>query len=115
MTAELQEVRREAWADVTNPQCLVDRMGRQVLDDDGQPMPDRLQKATSLQVVLKALGQLATLRGVNAPKTSVHMGHADIDALMKMANEQIAEMSRERATDQRRANAIAVTAEPPDE
>lgn len=115
MTAELQEIRREAWDDVTHPQCLVDRMGRQVLGPDGEPMPDRMQKATSLQVVLKALGQLATLRGVNAPKTSVHMGHADIDALMKMANEQIAQMDRERNTDRRRANAIAVTAEPPDE
>jgi hypothetical protein len=118
MQSELAEVRREAWEDVTHPQCLVDRMGRQVTDENGEPIPDRQQKAASMQVVLKALGQLATLRGLNAPKqstsASVSMGVGDIESLLKMAQDELVRMEKERGADQRRASTIAATVEAPD-
>ena len=119
LQAQLTEVFRESWADVLNPQPLVDRMGRPVLDANGQPQPDRIQKAASLKNVLAALAQLRALRGLDAPKsslrTSISMGLADIDAIMRAAQDELAKMDRERQADQRAANVIEATVDPPDE
>ena len=117
MLAEVAELPRVAWEDVTHPQPLVDRMGRVVRDEDGEPIADLQQKAASMQVILRALERLAKLRGLDAPKRSVSasMNVADIDAVVKMAREELARIENEHGEDERRANTIAATVEPPED
>jgi hypothetical protein len=124
MEAELAEVRRESWIDVSNPQPLVGRDGRPVLDSNGDPIPDRVQKAASLKNVLAANKQLSTLRGLDAAKRSVStstsvtvgvdMPIADIETQMQMLSIALDRRLKERERDEQRAKTISAQLEPPD-
>ncbi len=113
---ELAELRRVAWEDVTNPPPLVDRMGRIVRDENGDPVPDVQAKAAQEQVILRALDRLAKLRGLDAPRrsASVSMNMGDIEGIVKLAQGELERLAGERGDDERRANIISVTPEPPD-
>ncbi len=114
--AEMTELRRRMWDRVENPPPVVDRVGRVVKDENGTPVPDVQAQAAAAAVILRAAERVARLRGLDAARktASLNMNVADVSAVIKMAQGELARIEDERGDDERRANAIAATVEPPD-
>jgi hypothetical protein len=69
--AELSELRRKMWALVNDPPPLVDKLGRVVKDDDGNPVPDAAAVVNAASVIIRAADRLARLTGIDSPRRSV--------------------------------------------
>lgn len=107
--AEMNELRRVMWDRVNNPPPAVDRLGRIVVDDNGEPVPDVQAQAAAAATIIRAAERIARLRGLDAPKRSVSMNAGDIDALISMAQTEIQRLAEERAEDDARVRVIAAT------
>ena len=115
--AEMTELRRRMWEAVDSPPPAVDRLGRIVKDDDGNPVPDIQAQAAAAAVILRAAERISRLRGLDAARktAALNMNVADVGALLKMAEDEVERMGKERAEDSRQARLIAATVEPPGE
>jgi hypothetical protein len=69
--AKIQELERQAWERLADPQPVVDRQGNIVYRPDGSEVPDAATWAAVAQVVLRCLERSARLTGLDAPKRSV--------------------------------------------
>lgn len=114
--AEMTELRRRMWEAVDNPPPMIDRVGRIVKDGDGRPVPDIQAQAAAAAVILRAAERVARLRGLDAARktAALNMNVADVGAVLKMAQDEVERMGKERAEDSRQARLIAATVEPPD-
>jgi hypothetical protein len=114
--AEMAELRRRMWQVVEDPPPLVDRLGRVVRDDDGEPVPDAQAVTAAAAVIIRAAERVAKLRGLDAPRrtASVAMNMGDIEGIVKLAQGELDRLQDERTDDERRAQMIAATVEPPD-
>ena len=116
MLAEAAELRRQMWEHIEDPQPLVDRVGRIVRDENGVPVVDVQAKAAAATIILRTMDRVAKLKGLDAIKktASLNLNHADINAIIRLAQDEIARTERERADDIRSADTIAAAVEPPD-
>src|SRR5690348_15416378 len=69
--AKIQELERQAWERLAEPQPVVDRQGNIVCRPDGSEVPDAAAWAAVAQIVLRCLERHAKLSGLDAPRRSV--------------------------------------------
>ena len=82
--AELNELRQKMWQRVNEPPPAVDRLGRIVTDRDGEVVPDVQAQVAAAAVVLRVSEREARLRGLDAPRRSVHMtGSAGVAEILQ--------------------------------
>ena len=66
-------LREKLWEIVEHPGPLVDRVGRPVHDDDGNPVYDAQAVIAAATTILKCDERIAHLAGLDAPRRSVSM------------------------------------------
>ena len=96
------------WERIEHPQPLVDRLGRIVRDDDGNPVVDVQALAAAVAQVVKIAERVSRLRGLDAPRRSVqaNMDYTDIEGTIELAKAALAQMGQARAEDTRRVRMI---------
>jgi hypothetical protein len=96
------------WERIEHPQPLVDRLGRIVRDDDGNPVVDVQALAAAVAQVVKIAERVSRLRGLDAPRRSVqaNMNVTDIEGTIELAKAALAQMGQQRAEDTRRVRMI---------
>ncbi len=96
------------WDRIENPPPLVDRLGRIVKDDDGNPVPDVQAQATAVAQVVKIAERVSRLRGLDAPRRTVqaNMNYTDIEGTIELAKAALAQIGQQRAEDERRVRVI---------
>ena len=83
----LQEIARSAREIMLNPPPLA-QLGKVVLDDNGEPIPDEQVRSRAQEVLLKASAEYRKLHGADAPKKTLAITH-------EMIAERIMELKRE--------------------
>ena len=96
------------WERIENPPPLVDRVGRIVRDDDGNPVPDVQAQAAAVAQVVKIAERVSRLRGLDAPRRAVvaNMNLTDIEGTIELAKAELDRMGQQRAEDDRRVRVI---------
>src|SRR5690348_14771390 len=94
--AKIQELERQAWERLADPQPVVDRQGNIVYRPDGAEVVDAAAWAAAAQIVLRCLERHAKLSGLDAPRRSVSL-IADVPLADLQAH--VAQLRRELAAD----------------
>jgi hypothetical protein len=94
--AKIQELERQAWERLADPQPVVDRQGNIVCRPDGSEVPDSAAWAAVAQIVLRCLERQSKLSGLDAPRRSVSL-IADVPLADLQAH--VAQLRRELAAD----------------
>jgi len=93
MIVELGELRRKMWAMVESPPPAFDRMGRIVVDGDGNQVPDAAAVTNAGSVLIRAMDRLARLAGIDAPRRSVSIladvSIADLQAHLEQLRDEL--------------------------
>jgi len=90
--AELTELRRRIWDQLNNPLPAIDRLGRIVLDGNGNPVPDAQALTAAGTLLVRVNERIARIRGTDAPRRAItltgHTGPEEIRAFIASANPQ---------------------------
>jgi hypothetical protein len=71
--AEMDALKKAAWAVIESPPPLVDRVGRVVHDSDGNIIPNDEAIAKARQDIIKANTRQGQIRGTDAPRKSLSL------------------------------------------